>query len=241
MKLLVGLGNPGKKYEHTRHNAGFWLVERFAARTGTILRNDAKFQALVGRHAPTGAWLLMPQGFMNLSGVPVQLLASFFRIAPAEILVAHDELDFLPGVAKLKQGGGVAGHNGLKDVSHRLGTHDYWRLRIGIGHPGDKNVVANYVLNRPNAEEQAGMDSAIERALDVLPLILAGDLQQAMLKLHTQEQKPETASVAPAETGTPGDERRAQKERSVPPAPLQEETARPESALKALLRKFRER
>jgi PTH1 family peptidyl-tRNA hydrolase len=239
MKLLVGLGNPGKKYEHTRHNAGFWLVERFAARTGTAMRNDAKFQALVGRHAPTGAWLLMPQGFMNLSGVPVQLLASFFRIAPAEILVAHDELDFAPGAAKLKQGGGVAGHNGLKDISSRLGSHDYWRLRIGIGHPGDKNVVANYVLNRPGAEDQAAMDSAIERALDVLPLILEGDLQQAMLKLHTQEKQQETTSVAPAETSPRSEERSVQMERSVPPQPLQEETAKPVSRLQALLKKFK--
>src|SRR3974377_671118 len=141
MKLIVGLGNPGKKYEHTRHNAGFWHVERLAAQTGTAVRKDVKFQALVGRHAASGAWLLLPQSFMNLSGVPVQLLASFFKIPPAEILVVHDELDFAPGVAKLKQGGGIAGHNGLKDISGRLGSHDYWRLRIGIGHPGDKDVV----------------------------------------------------------------------------------------------------
>ena len=241
MKLLVGLGNPGKKYERTRHNAGFWLVERFAARTGTVLRNDAKFQALVGRHAPTGAWLLMPQGFMNLSGVPVQLLASFFRIAPAEILVAHDELDFVPGVAKLKQGGGVAGHNGLKDISHRLGTHDYWRLRIGIGHPGDKNVVASYVLNRPSAEDQAAIDSAIERVLDVVPLILGGDLQQAMLKLHTQDKKQETTSPAPAETGAGDEVPTGQNERSAPAQPSLTETAKPESALRALLKKFKER
>src|SRR6185436_9523431 len=122
MKLIVGLGNPGDKYAATRHNAGFWLVERLAARSGTVLRNDGKFQALVGRHDASGAWLVLPQLFMNNSGRPVQTMASFFKIQPALILVVHDELDLPPGAAKLKYGGGVAGHNGLKDVSARLGT-----------------------------------------------------------------------------------------------------------------------
>lgn len=188
MKLLVGLGNPGRKYEDTRHNAGFWLVERFAARTGTVLRKDAKFQALVGRHEPTGAWLLLPQSYMNASGRPVQMLAGFFKITPPQILVAHDELDFAPGVARIKQGGGVAGHNGLRDISARLGSHDYWRLRIGIGHPGARDLVTHYLLNsRPGAEERAAIDTAIDRAVEVLPLVLAGDVQGAMLKLHTQD------------------------------------------------------
>src|SRR5688572_27229741 len=146
MKLVVGLGNPGDKYQATRHNAGFWLVERFAAETRTVLRKDAKFQALLGRHEPSGALLVLPQGYMNSSGRPVQMLAGFFKIVPAEILVVHDELDFAPGVARIKQGGGVAGHNGLKDISARLGSHDYWRLRIGIGHPADKNAGTDYVL-----------------------------------------------------------------------------------------------
>jgi PTH1 family peptidyl-tRNA hydrolase len=194
VKLLVGLGNPGRKYEDTRHNAGFWLVERFAARSGTVLRKDAKFQALVGRHEPSGTWLLLPQNYMNASGRPVQMLAGFFKIMPAEILVAHDELDFAPGIARIKQGGGVAGHNGLKDISARLGTHDYWRLRIGIGHPGARHLVTHYLLNsRPGSEERAAIEAAIDRALDVLPLVLAGDVQAAMLKLHTQE-KPEQAA-----------------------------------------------
>jgi PTH1 family peptidyl-tRNA hydrolase len=190
MKLIVGLGNPGQKYEATRHNAGFWLVERFAARSGTVLRKDGKFQALVGRHAASGVWLVLPQSFMNSSGRPVQMMASFFRIAPAEILVVHDELDFPPGVVRIKQGGGIAGHNGLKDVSGRLGSHDYWRLRIGIGHPGERDGVTDYVLHKPGQDERAAIDAAIDRAIEVLPLVLGGDLQGAMLELHSEEKTP---------------------------------------------------
>jgi PTH1 family peptidyl-tRNA hydrolase len=186
MKLIVGLGNPGDRYQGTRHNAGFWLVERFAAESHTVLRKDAKFEALVGRHEASGAWLMLPQSHMNLSGKPVQMLASFFKIAPADILVAHDELDFPPGVARIKQGGGIAGHNGLKDISARVGSHDYWRVRIGIGHPGDPHAVTDYVLHKPSQEERAVIDSAIARVLEVLPLMLAGDHQGAMLKLHTE-------------------------------------------------------
>lgn len=195
MKLIIGLGNPGDKYERTRHNAGFWLLERFAAQTGTAMRKDAKFQALVGRHSPSGAWLLMPQTFMNASGRPVQMIASFFKIDPAEILVVHDELDFAPGVVKMKRGGGIAGHNGLRDISARLGSHDYWRMRIGVGHPGDRAAVIDYVLNKPSADDKALIDGAIERALEVLPAIVGGDTQSAMLKLHTPD-KP--AAKAPA-------------------------------------------
>jgi PTH1 family peptidyl-tRNA hydrolase len=191
IRLLVGLGNPGKDYERTRHNAGFWLVERFAAQSGVPLRKDGKYQALVGRMPNNGAWLVLPQGFMNASGHAVQMLAGFFKIPPAEILVAHDELDFAPGTAKLKQGGGIAGHNGLKDISQRLGSHDYWRLRLGIGHPGDRNLVTDYVLNRPSVEDKAIIDEAIARSLEVLPLCLAGDLQGAMMKLHTAEKSME--------------------------------------------------
>jgi len=203
MKLIVGLGNPGDRYESTRHNAGFWLVERFAAQSGTALRKDAKFQALVGRHEPSGAWLLLPQNFMNASGRPVQMLASFFKIAPADILVVHDELDFPPGAVKMKQGGSAAGHNGLKDISARLGAQDYWRLRIGIGHPGDRNAVTEYVLSKPSQDDRADIDDAIGRALDVLPLVLAGDMQGAMLKLHSA---PEPAAQAekPSRAQHPG-------------------------------------
>jgi PTH1 family peptidyl-tRNA hydrolase len=191
IRLIVGLGNPGKEYERTRHNAGFWLVERFAAQSGAPLRKDGKYQALVGRlnaaGGTAGAWLVLPQGFMNASGHAVQMLAGFFKIPPAEILVVHDELDFAPGTAKLKQGGGIAGHNGLKDISQRLGSHDYWRLRLGIGHPGDRNAVTDYVLQKPSAADREAIEGAIARGIEVLPLCLAGDLQGAMMKLHTAE------------------------------------------------------
>jgi len=223
MKLIVGLGNPGDKFESTRQNAGFWLVERFAAQTGTVLRKDAKFQALVGRHEASGAWLLLPQNFMNASGRPVQMLASFFKIAPADILVAHDELDFPPGTVRMKQGGGAAGHNGLKDISARLGGHDYWRLRIGIGHPGDRNAVTEYVLHKPSQEERAEIDAAIARALDMLPLVLAGDLQGAMLKLHTTPEP-----VAKAEKKPLGPEQLAKADKAGKPLKLE----KPQQAVK---------
>jgi PTH1 family peptidyl-tRNA hydrolase len=197
IRLLVGLGNPGREYERTRHNAGWWLVERFAVSCGIALRKDQKYQALVGRHAESGAWVLIPQTFMNASGRSVLMLAGFFRIAPEEILVVHDELDFPPGVAKLKQGGGIAGHNGLRDISQKLASHEYWRLRIGVGRPPSLEEGADYVLQRPPAEERTQIDEAIERSLEVVPLCLAGDLQNAMLKLHTQE-KPATPQPAAA-------------------------------------------
>jgi len=186
IKLVVGLGNPGKEYERTRHNAGFWLVERFAAANGIVLRKDAKFKALVGKDK-TGAWLLLPQSFMNASGQPVQMLAGFFRIKPEEVLVVHDELDFEPGTARLKQGGGIAGHNGLKDISQRLATHEYWRLRLGVGKPPAGTEGADYVLQKPPAEDRAAIDAAIEKSLAVMPQILSGDLQSAMNKLHTED------------------------------------------------------
>ena len=189
IRLVVGLGNPGKEYERTRHNAGFWLVERFALQSSAALRKDGKFQALVGRHGASGAWLVLPQSFMNSSGRPVQMLAGFFKIPPEQILVVHDELDFAPGVAKMKQGGGIAGHNGLKDISQRLGSHDYWRLRLGIGHPGDKDAVVDYVLQKPSSEDRGEIDGAIARSIEILPLCLSGDLQGAMQKLHTHEKE----------------------------------------------------
>ena len=189
IRLVVGLGNPGKEYERTRHNAGFWLLERYAQQAGVALRKDGKYQALVGRLPDNGAWLVLPQSFMNASGRAVQMLAGFFKIAPAEILVVHDELDFSPGTAKMKQGGGIAGHNGLRDISQRLGSHDYWRLRLGIGHPGDRNAVVDYVLQKPSAEDRAAIDEAIGRSIEILPLCLAGDLQGAMQKLHSVEKE----------------------------------------------------
>jgi peptidyl-tRNA hydrolase, PTH1 family len=197
IRLVVGLGNPGKEHERTRHNAGFWLVERFASANGIVLRKDNKFQALVGRHEPSGAWLLLPQSFMNASGRAVQMLAGFFKIKAEEILVVHDELDFPPGTAKIKQGGGIAGHNGLKDISQRLATHDYWRLRLGVGKPAAGMEGADYVLQRPPAEERAAIDAAIESALAVLPQCLSGDIQSAMQKLHTDDKKQEDKKPEP--------------------------------------------
>lgn len=197
IRLVVGLGNPGKEYERTRHNAGSWLVERFATANGINLRKDGKFQALVGRHEPTGAWLLLPQTFMNASGRPVQMLAGFFKIKPEEILVVHDELDFPPGVARVKQGGGIAGHNGLKDISQRLATHDYWRLRLGVGKPPAGREGADYVLEKPPAEEKSAIDSVIDKALVLLPQMLAGDMQGAMNKLHTEDKPVEKKAAAP--------------------------------------------
>ena len=203
IRLVVGLGNPGKEYERTRHNAGFWLVERFASSSGIALRKDAKFQALVGRHEASGAWLLLPQSYMNASGRAVQMLAGFFRIKPDEILVAHDELDFPPGTAKIKQGGGIAGHNGLKDISQRLASHDYWRLRIGVGKPPAGAEGADYVLQKPAAEDRAAIDAAVDKALAILPQCLAGDMQGAMNKLHTEEKKPPEPKKEPEKKEIP--------------------------------------
>jgi peptidyl-tRNA hydrolase, PTH1 family len=202
IRLVVGLGNPGKEYERTRHNAGFWLVERFAQASGFTLRKDPKFKALVGKNA-AGAWFLLPQSFMNLSGQPVQMLAGFFKFKPEEILVVHDELDFAPGVARLKQGGGIAGHNGLRDISQRLGSHDYWRLRLGVGKPPAGAEGADYVLQKPPAEDKAAIDQAIDRALQVLPEMLTGDMQVAIQKLHSAEPKPPEKKEVPVKEPEP--------------------------------------
>ena len=201
IRLVVGLGNPGKEYERTRHNAGFWLVERFAASSGVALRKDPKYQALVGR-MEGGAWLLLPQSFMNASGRAVQMLAGFFKVQPEEILVVHDELDFAPGTARIKQGGGIAGHNGLKDISQRIGSHDYWRLRIGVGRPATAPEMADYVLHKPSLEEKQAIDAAIDNALALLPQMIAGDMQGAMQKLHSQD-KPAPAKKEPEKKETP--------------------------------------
>ncbi len=208
IRLVVGLGNPGKEHERTRHNAGFWLVERLASSSGVALRKDVKFKALVGRLGAgavgSSTFLLLPQTYMNVSGQPVQMLAGFFKIKPEEILVVHDELDFEPGTAKLKQGGGIAGHNGLRDISQRLGTHDYWRLRLGVGKPPAGTEGADYVLQKPSAADRAAIDAVIEKALSVLPLCFSGDLQGAMLKLHTEEKKPEPKPEPKKEAEKPG-------------------------------------
>jgi len=192
IRLIAGLGNPGRKHERDRHNVGFWFVSRLAAQLGVEMRSQPKFHGLVGKSGTAGSevWFVMPQTYMNASGMAVGSLARFYKIQPDECLVVHDELDFPPGVAKLKRGGGVAGHNGLRDVAAQLGTQDYWRLRVGIGHPGDKNAVADYVLSSPPAAERELIESALARCLEHSPLLLAGDMREAMLKIHTRE-KPE--------------------------------------------------
>ena len=149
------------------------------------LKKDNHYQGLVARDA--GLWLVMPQTFMNASGRAVQMLAGFFKIPAEEILVVHDELDFPPGTARIKQGGGISGHNGLRDISQRLGSHDYWRLRLGVGRPSDKDSGADYVLEKPPADEREAIEGSIARSLEIMPLALEGDMQAAMLKLHSQD------------------------------------------------------
>ena len=187
MKLVVGLGNPGREHEATRHNAGFWWVDRLAARAGSRLRPESRFHGHVGKLVDTGreCWLLKPGTYMNVSGRAVQALTQFYKIGPGDMLVVHDELDLPPGEVKLKKGGGSAGHNGLKDIAAHLGQ-DFWRLRIGIGRPVEREQTVNFVLNAPRKEEMPLIDEAIERSLDIWPLLLDGKGEAAMLKLHTK-------------------------------------------------------
>ncbi len=187
IRLIVGLGNPGPEYEQTRHNAGFWLVDNLA---GNILSRESRYNALAGKTSIAGqeVWLLEPQTYMNRSGQSVGALARFYKIAPDDILVVHDELDLPPGAAKIKKGGSSGGHNGLKDITAALGTQDYWRLRIGIGHPRVMNLqqqVVDYVLHRPRKEEQALINDAIEKSIAVIPMLCEGKFEAAMMKLHS--------------------------------------------------------
>ena len=182
IRLIVGLGNPGREYERTRHNAGYWLVERFAVSCGIAMRKDLKYQALVGRHE-SGAWLLLPQTFMNASGRSVLMLAGFFRIVPEEILVVHDELDFAPGVAKLKQGGGIAGHNGLRSISSHIGN-DYRRVRLGIGHPGIKELVHSHVLSDFAKSDRDWVEALCAAVADNAGLLATGKDSTFQNKVH---------------------------------------------------------
>ena len=186
--LIVGLGNPGPKYAETRHNAGFWFLEELLRTVGVGLKTQSRQQAEAGRVAWHGHDLVLakPTTFMNHSGLAVRALVDFYKITPNNILVAYDELDLPPGVARLKAGGGHGGHNGIRDMIRHLGTPEFLRLRIGIGHPGNKDAVTRYVLSRVPAGQRAEIDSAIDRALDVMPLVLEGRLQDAMTRLHTQ-------------------------------------------------------
>lgn len=191
IRLIVGLGNPGAEYEQTRHNAGFWLVDNLANTLPNCrLQRESRFQALAAKARLGGqeVWLLQPQTFMNLSGQSVGAITRFFKITPQEVLVVHDELDLPPGSAKLKKGGSTGGHNGLKDVASALGTQDFWRLRLGIGHPrelGLKTQVIDFVLHRPRSEEQKLIEDAIAQSLPVIPLLCEGKFDVAMKELHT--------------------------------------------------------
>jgi PTH1 family peptidyl-tRNA hydrolase len=206
IQLIVGLGNPGAEHEADRHNAGFWFVDRIAANAKVVLRTESRFSARMARATVAGApvWLLQPMTWMNLSGRAISAVARFYRLDPAAVLIAHDELDLAPGIARLKWGGGSGGHNGLKDATAALGTDAYWRLRLGIGHPrhlypGRKDV-KDFVLERPSLDQQTAIDSALQRALDVLEPLVTGATERAAQKLHT-EPSPTTApkSAKPAQ------------------------------------------
>lgn len=189
IKLFVGLGNPGPDYEATRHNVGFWWVDALARELKLTLVFEKAYHGLVARanlHGQT-IWLLEPQTFMNLSGKSVAALSRFYKIAPEEIMVVHDELDIVPGQAKLKFGGSHAGHNGLRDIHAQLGTDDYWRLRLGIGHPGVKAEVINWVLKKPAPDQRVAMEECMDRTLKAVPAMLAGEMEKATLLVHTSK------------------------------------------------------
>jgi PTH1 family peptidyl-tRNA hydrolase len=206
IKLFVGLGNPGPEYEATRHNAGFWWLDAVARELKLNLAMDRGYHGLLARTSIKGhtVWLLEPQTFMNLSGKSVATLARFFKIAPEEILVAHDELDIVPGQAKLKFGGSHAGHNGLRDIHAQLGTDDYWRLRLGVGHPGVKSEVVNWVLKKPSPEHRDAIQDAIQRSLQALPHLLSGDMEKATMLIHTSK-PPRAKPPRPVPPTTTGD------------------------------------
>ncbi|MCX7240738.1 MAG: aminoacyl-tRNA hydrolase [Burkholderiales bacterium] len=223
IKLFVGLGNPGPEYASTRHNAGAWWTTALSRQLKLTLNMDKGYHGLVARTSVGGQplWLLEPQTFMNLSGRSVAALARFFKIAPNEILVAHDELDIPVGQAKLKRGGSHAGHNGLRDIHAQLGSDDYWRLRLGIGHPGNKDDVVGWVLKKPPLDEHIAIDQCIDRCLKAFPDLAAGAMDKATLQIHTS--KPPRAHTPKA--GTPASASAAAvaaPEQAGSPAPTQE-------------------
>lgn len=203
IKLIVGLGNPGPEYEQTRHNAGFWWVDEVARVLKVSLQMERSHFGLVARANVGGqsVWLVEPQTFMNLSGKSVGSIARFYKIAPEEVLVVHDELDLPPGEAKLKKGGGHAGHNGLRDIHAQIGA-DYWRLRIGIGHPGNRNEVANWVLKKPSPDDRIAIAQALDRCLSALPQLIAGEMDKATALIHTSK-PPRPKPPKPAAPSTP--------------------------------------
>ena len=188
LKVIVGLGNPGSKYTETRHNAGFWFIEEVARKYGATFRTDKKFHGEVAKVLLEGKdlWLLKPETFMNRSGLAVQSLLSFYRFTAEQLLVAHDEIDLPPGTAKLKTGGGHGGHNGLRDIISQLGSKDFHRLRIGVGHPGSKDQVVDYVLHSASSDDRILIDQDIDDAVAVLPDLASGAFEQAMQKLHSK-------------------------------------------------------
>jgi PTH1 family peptidyl-tRNA hydrolase len=209
IRLFVGLGNPGPEYEATRHNAGFWWVDALADKLGARLVAERSWHGHVARVNLAGAplWLLQPMTFMNRSGQSVAALARFYKIAPAEILVVHDELDLPPGQARLKCGGGNGGHNGLRDIQAQLGSPDFWRLRLGIGHPGVKAEVVDYVLRKPAPEQREALQACIERTLAASAELIAGDMERATMKIHAGPPRPKpprpSAPSAPSAPGMP--------------------------------------
>lgn len=203
IKLFVGLGNPGPEYEATRHNAGFWWIDALSRELKAPLSFDKNYFGEVARTTVNGqtVWLLKPMTFMNLSGKAVSALARFFKVAPEEILVAHDELDIVPGQAKLKFGGSHAGHNGLRDIHAQLGSADYWRLRIGVGHPGVKSEVIHWVLKKPSQEHREAIHETLNRSLKALPELLKGEMEKATMLIHTsQPQRPKPPRKPPTPT-----------------------------------------
>jgi PTH1 family peptidyl-tRNA hydrolase len=188
LKVIVGLGNPGSKYSKTRHNAGFWFIEEVANKYSATFRGDKKFFGEVAKTSIDGKdiWLLKPDTFMNRSGQAVQSLLSFYRFTADQMLVVHDEIDLSPGTAKLKTGGGHGGHNGLRDIISQLGSKEFHRLRIGVGHPGSKDQVVDYVLHNPSVDERILIDRDIDAAVGVLPDLASGAFEQAVQVLHSK-------------------------------------------------------
>ena len=187
IQLVAGLGNPGEKYEQTRHNAGFWFVDEVARQANARFKSETRYKSEVARCSIAGSdcRLQKPMDFMNRSGLPVASLAAFYQIPRSSILIVHDDLDLPPGTVKLKRGGGHGGHNGLRDLIPHLGGNDFLRLRIGIGHPGHRDDVVGYVLKNASRDERAVIDQAIDEAVKVLPDIISGDFDKAMKELHT--------------------------------------------------------
>ena len=187
IRLFVGLGNPGDNYQATRHNAGFWWVDFIAENHRLTLKNSSKFYGLFGKYSKESEYFfLKPNTFMNESGKSVAALSNYYKIKPEEILIIHDELDLSPGNTKLKLGGGHGGHNGIKNIEAQLKTNNFWRLRLGIGHPGEKSLVHDYVLNKPQRSEKKAIEDTIFNSYKIFSLLTIGDFEKAMLNLHSK-------------------------------------------------------